>query len=200
VLDALENVHRVDEAFFSGLVEKTKVGIDLLGSSDRLIAGNIDPQRMNALLEFAIRQYRYTVLDVPRSDIAMLDVLESAELIVLVSSQELSALRSAGRLAHTLRARYGASHVKTVLNRFDQRGDIAHRDIERVIGDSVKHLLPSDYQVANEAMARGRPVVLDQGRLSQAFRSLATDLGGIQKKQRAPAQPMGLLGRLSNRR
>jgi pilus assembly protein CpaE len=200
VLDALENVHRVDEAFFSGLVEKTKVGIDLLGSSDRLIAGNIDPQRMNALLEFAIHQYRYTVLDVPRSDIAMLDVLESAELIVLVSSQELSALRSAGRLAHTLRARYGASHVKTVLNRFDQRGDIAHRDIERVIGDSVKHLLPSDYQVANEAMARGRPVVLDQGRLSQAFRSLATDLGGIQKKQRAPAQPMGLLGRLSNRR
>jgi pilus assembly protein CpaE len=200
VLDALENVHRVDEAFFSGLVEKTKVGIDLLGSSDRLIAGNIDPQRMNALLEFAIHQYRYTVLDVPRSDIAMLDVLESAELIVLVSSQELSALRSAGRLAHTLRARYGASHVKTVLNRFDQRGDIAHRDIERVIGDSVKHLLPSDYQVANEAMARGRPVVLDQGRLSQAFRSLATDLGGIQKKQRAPVQPMGLLGRLSNRR
>ena len=198
VLDALENVHRVDETFFGGLIEKTKAGIDLLGSSDRLMAGGVDVQRMHALLDFAVRQYRYTVLDVPRSDVGMLDVLEAVEMIVLVSSQELSALRSAGRLAHTLRARYGASHVRTVLNRFDQRGEIAHRDIERVIGDSVKHLLPSDYQVAVDAMSRGRPVVLDQGRLSQAFRALATDLGGIQK--RSPAQPIGLLGRLSNRR
>lgn len=200
VLDALENVHRVDEAFFGGLVEKTKAGIDLLGSSERLVASSVDPQRMHALLDFAIHQYRYTVLDVPRADVAMLDVLEAAELIVLVSSQELSALRSAGRLAHTLRARYGASHVRTVLNRYDRRSDIAHRDIERVIGDSVKHLLPSDYQVAIEAMSRGRPVVFDHGRLSQAFRSLAADLGGIQKKPRSQPQPMGLLGRLSNRR
>jgi Flp pilus assembly CpaE family ATPase len=85
-----------------------------------------------------------------------------------------------------------------VLNRFDQRGEIAHRDIERVIGDSVKHLLPSDYRVAVDAMSRGRPLVLDHGRLSQAFRALATDLGGIQK--RTIAQPTGFLGRLANRR
>jgi pilus assembly protein CpaE len=198
VIDALENVHRVDETFFGGLVEKTKAGIDVLGSSDRLTAGSVETQRMHALLEFAVRQYRFTVLDVPRSDVAMLDVLEAAELIVVVASHELSALRSAGRLAHTLRARYGASRVKTVLNRFDQRSEISHKDIERVIGDSVKHLLPSDYRVAVDAMSRGRPVVLDQGRLSQAFRALATDLSGIQKRN--PAQPVGLLGRLASRR
>lgn len=200
VLDALENVHRVDETFFGGLVEKTKAGIELLGSSDRLLAGGVDAQRMHALLDFAIRQYRYTVLDVPRADVAMLDVLETVETIVLVSSQELSSLRSAGRLAHTLRARYGASRVKTVLNRFDQRGEIAHRDVERVIGDSVKHLLPSDYRVAIDAMSRGRPLVLDHGRLSQAFRALATDLSGIQQKRTTTAQPTGFLGRLANRR
>jgi pilus assembly protein CpaE len=198
IIDALENVHRVDETFFRGLVEKTKAGVDLLGSSDRLMAGGVDPQRMHALLNFAIRQYRYTVLDVPRSDVAMLDVLEAAEAIILVAGQELSSLRSAGRLAHTLRARYGASRIKAVINRFDQRNDIAHRDIERVIGDSVKHLIPSDYRVAIDALSRGRPVVLDNSRLAQAFRSLATDLGGLAK--RAPEQPVGLLGRLAYRR
>jgi hypothetical protein len=41
-------------------------------------------------------------------------------------------------------------------------------------------------------------VVLDHGRLSQAFRALATDLGGIQK--RPAVQPAGLLSRLSSRR
>jgi pilus assembly protein CpaE len=198
VVDALENVHRVDETFFSGLVEKTKAGVDLLGSSDRLLAAGVETQRVHALLDFAVRQYRFTVLDIPRSDVAILDGLEAVETIVVVTTHELSSLRSAGRLAHTLRTRYGASHVRTVLNRFDQRSEISHKDIERVIGDSVKHLLPSDYRVAVDAMSRGRPVVLDHGRLSQAFRALATDLGGIQK--RPAAQPAGLLSRLSSRR
>ncbi len=36
VVDVLENVHRLDDAFFSGIVEKTKVGAEFLGSSDRV--------------------------------------------------------------------------------------------------------------------------------------------------------------------
>ena len=39
VLDALENVHRVDESFFKGLVEKSKAGLELLGCSDRILRG-----------------------------------------------------------------------------------------------------------------------------------------------------------------
>lgn len=198
VIDALENVHRVDESFFRGLVEKTKAGVDLLGSSDRVPQIAVDPRRLHALLDFAIRQYRFTVLDVPRSDLALLDALETAARIVLVASQELSALRNAGRLAQTLRTRYGGARVKAVVNRFDRRAEIAHADVERVIGDSVKHLIPSDYRVALEALNSGRPVVLDQGRLAESFRRLATDLGGIVKQ---PAeQPSGGFVRLAFRR
>jgi len=36
VVDVLENVHRLDDAFFRGIVEKTKVGAEFLGSSDRV--------------------------------------------------------------------------------------------------------------------------------------------------------------------
>jgi pilus assembly protein CpaE len=198
VIDALENVHRVDESFFSGLVEKTKAGIDLLGSSDRLPQSVVDAQRVHTLVNFAIRKYRFTVLDVPRSDLGMLDVLEAASTIVVVASQELSSLRNAGRLAQTLRTRYGGSRVKAVVNRFDRRAEIAHADIERVIGDSVKHLIPSDYRVAVEALNTGRPVVLEQGRLAQSFRALASDLGGIRKE--TPERPAGVLGRLAFRR
>jgi pilus assembly protein CpaE len=199
VLDALENVHRVDESFFKGLVEKSKAGIDLLGSSDRILPGPIDPRRFHALLEFATRKYRYTVLDVPRSDVAMLDVLEAASTVVLVTNQEVPALRTASRLGQTLRTRYGATRVKTVVNRFDRKAEIGHADIERVTGDTVKHCIPSDYRVAVDALNAGRPVVLDQSRLADAFRVMATDLGGIQKRQPA-AQAGSVLGRLALRR
>jgi hypothetical protein len=77
-----ENVHRFDESFFGSVVEKTKAGIDLLASSDRMIAGGVDPQRIRALIDYAASAYRYTVLDVPRSDVTMLDALEGASTVV----------------------------------------------------------------------------------------------------------------------
>jgi Flp pilus assembly CpaE family ATPase len=127
-----------------------------------------------------------------------LDVLELAARIVVVASQELSALRSAGRLAQTLRTRYGGTRVTAVVNRFDRRAEIAHDDIERVIGDSVKHVIPSDYRRAVDALNSGRPVVLEQSRLAEAFRTLARDLGGVVKQP--PEQPSGVLGRLAFKR
>jgi pilus assembly protein CpaE len=198
VIDAVENVHRVDESFFGSVVEKTKVGIDLLGSSDRMIAGGIDPRRLRTLIEFAATRYRYTVLDVPRSDVTMLDMLEVTSTVVVVTTQELPSLRSAGRLAHMLRTRYGAARVMAVMNRFDRRSEIALADVERVIGDSVKHVIPSDYRMALQALNVGRPVALETGPLADSLRSLAGDLGGI-VKQKPPASS-SVFGRLAFRR
>jgi pilus assembly protein CpaE len=198
VVDALDNVHRIDEAFFRSVVEKTKAGIDLLAASDRLGHGPADPTRVHALIDFAASRYRYVLLDLARSDMSTLDALEVVSTVVVVTSQELPSLRSAGRLAHMLRTRYGSSRVMPVMNRFDRRAEIAHADVERVIGDSVKHLIPSDYRMALEALNVGRPVALEQGPLANAFRSLAGDLGGLVKQQRE--RPSGVLGRLAFRR
>jgi pilus assembly protein CpaE len=175
VVDALENVHRFDESFFGSVVEKTKAGIDLLASSDRMIAGGVDPQRIRAL-----------------------DALEGASTVVVATSQELPSLRSAGRLAHMLRTRYGAARVTAVMNRFDRRSEIGHADVERVIGDSVKHLIPSDYRMALHALNVGRPVALESGALADSFRSLAGDLGGIAKPKRQSSGSM--FGRLAFKR
>ena len=198
VMDAIDNVHRVDESFFSSVVEKTKAGIDLLASSDRMTSGGVDLQRVRTLIDFASTRYRYTVLDVPRSNMAMIDALEIASNLVVVTTQELPSLKNAGRLAHLLRTRYGASRVTTVMNRSDRRSEIPHADVERVIGDAVKHLIPSDYRMALHALNVGRPVALEPGALSDAFRKLAGDLGGLVKQPR-PAST-SVFGRLAFRR
>jgi MinD-like ATPase involved in chromosome partitioning or flagellar assembly len=129
---------------------------------------------------------------------ATLDALEVISSVVVVTTQELASLRGAGRLAHLLRTRYGSSRVMTVINRFDRRSEIAHDDIERVIGDSVKHLIPSDYRRALEALNVGKPVALEQSALSDAFRNLAGDLGGLVKQKRE--RPSSVFGRLVYRR
>jgi pilus assembly protein CpaE len=199
VLDALEHIQKVDESFFAGIVEKAEGGVHLLASPARPRPGAIEPKRVRALLDSAAKMYRTTVLDVPRSDMAVLDSLDSVTSLVVVASQEIASLRNAARMADMLRQRYGPPRVKVVINRFERDAAIAHADVERVVGGEVKHLIPSDYRVAVEALNAGRPIVLDgESRLAAALTGFARELAGIAKER--AAKPAGMLGRLAWRR
>ena len=57
----------------------------------------------SAVVEFALRCYRFVVLDAPRADACCDDTLDLASSIVVVATQELAAIRSAGRTAAALR-------------------------------------------------------------------------------------------------
>ena len=108
VIDALENVHRLDKAFLGGLVGHAKGGLSLLASSDRASSTPVDSTSVRTLIESAARHYRYVVLDVPRSDV-MIDALEPSSRIVIVANQELAAVRAATRLSPTRTTNTSAS-------------------------------------------------------------------------------------------
>ena len=203
VMDALENVQRLDAAFFSGLVVRTQSGLDLLGASGRPVTGNFDTARIRTLLDFAARTNRFTVLDVPRSDTVALDSLDSVSKIVLVVNQELATVRTAARMAASLRQRYGQSRLHLVLTRTDRRAEIGHEDVERTVGVEIAHTFPSDYRLALQAMNKGRPLVLDgQHELSKAFTVFARELAGVRvaAPQAEKARAGGLFGRLTPRK
>jgi pilus assembly protein CpaE len=61
IVDALDNTHRFDEAFFRGLVTPTKVKADLLASSDRALVQHAGNQQFRAVVEFAAQLYRYVI-------------------------------------------------------------------------------------------------------------------------------------------
>lgn len=198
VLDALDNTHRLDGSYFSGLVARSKAGVDVLASPDRPAATQVETSRVQTLVDFAARHYRFTVLDVPRSDGAILDALESVGHIVVLATQELATVRSASRLVPMLRQRYPKAKVSVVLSRSDRLADIGHEDIERAVGDRIKYVFPSDYRTALKALNRGRPLVLEQTPLSEAIRDFARDLGGLEGAPRAePDRSTGLFGRFT---
>jgi pilus assembly protein CpaE len=199
VMDALENVGRLDAAFFKGLVVRTKGGLDLLGAAARPVSRNFEPSRIRTLLDFVSQTYQYTVLDVPRSDSAALDSLELASKIVLVVNQELATVRNASRMAATLKQRYGQGRLSMVLARTDRRAEIGIEDVERTVGLEISHTIPSDYRLALQAMNKGRPVVLDGGNeLASAFKVFARQLANVpEAPKEEKARPGSLFGRLS---
>jgi pilus assembly protein CpaE len=201
VLDALENTHRLDEAYLKGLVVKTKSGLDLLASSDRSAVAAPDAQRVRALLDFVSRHYAHVVLDVPRSDSAAVDALDGASNIVIIANQELATVRGAARMVTTLRQRYGRERVQVVVSRHDAAAAFGQEDIERVTGGAIKHVLPSSYRQAVDALNKGCPLVVENhNKLAGAIVGFARQLGDITPKVRDEApRPVGLLGRLTGR-
>jgi pilus assembly protein CpaE len=201
VVDALENIHRLDEAFFKSLVVPTKAGPDLLASSDRGTPSVSDVRRARLLIDFASRQYRYVVLDVPRSDPALLDALEPATKIILVVNQELATVRSSVRMATVLGQRYGRDKIVPVLTRYDLNGDIGQEDVERVLGP-IRHVFPSEYRLALQALNKGRPLILDNhNKLAASIHKFADELTRVEAKSKTADQSQqGFLSRLRGRR
>jgi pilus assembly protein CpaE len=202
VIDALENVHRLDKAFLGGLVGHARGGLSLLASSDRASATPVDTTSVRLLVESAARHYRYVVLDVPRSDV-MIDALEPASRIVIVANQELATVRAATRLSAALRQRYGKERLAVVVSRYDVMAEIGESDVERVLGTPVAHTFPSNYRIALEALNSGRPVVLDNhNKLAAALTGFARGLvdNGDERTSSPGKRQTGLLGRLTGRR
>jgi pilus assembly protein CpaE len=203
IVDALENTHRLDEAFFRGLVVKTKSGVDLLASSDRVMVSPVDVRRIRTIVDFASRLYRYVVLDLPRSDSAVLDALETVSRIVVVANQELATVRNASRMAAALRQRYGKEKLSVVVSRADRLAEIGHEDVERAVGESVKHSFPSDYRRALQALNKGQPLTLENhNELAGTFVKFARSLAGIERPsgERPPSRVSGRFSLFGNKK
>ena len=200
IADALENIHRLDSAFLKSLCVRTKAGPDLLASPDRNVALLVEPGRVRTLIEAAARHYTFVVLDVCRTDPAVLDALDPVKKIVVIANQELATVRGASKMAATLNQRYGKERVVLAVSRYDPNAGIGQEDIERVVGAKIRHLLPSDYRVAIEALNTGRPLALqNQTRLAGALKELARDLADVPDDVRPPKAGRSIFGRLTGR-
>ncbi len=195
VADALENAHRLDDAFVRGLVVRTPGGLDLLAAPERLPGPGIDLDRLRALLEFSKKHFGFTVVDVPRTDPGVLEALDSATHVVVVVSQELTAVRSATRLVKSLRQRYGKGRVKVILGRSDTDAEIAPEDLEKVLETTVR-AFPNDYRRSLEALNRGRPLVLENhSKLAGEMQRFVKELTGATEAEPAAQESRSLFSK-----
>lgn len=204
VADALENTHRLDEAYFKGLVAHSRNGLDLLAASTRVAAAPTDPDRLRSVVTFATRHYPAVVLDVPRGDLLLLDSLSWASQIFIVVNHELPTVRSAHRLSARLKARYN-DRLGLIINRSDKHAEISTEDIGAAVNLPTRFVFPSDYRGALAAANKGQPLARGaQNALGQSFHAFVRKLSGELEQPDSPTQQgaakTGLLGWLSPRK
>ena len=163
LLDAVDNLHRLDREFLKELVVKHKSGLEILAGSDQFDRpGAADGGAIEELLRLLARQYEYIVVDAgSQINSCTVAALYAADNMYLVANPDVPSVRNAQRLLDRVR-QLGAcgERVRVLLNRAAEPYPIPPKQIEGALGHPIHHTFPSDYKTVSTALNSGVPLAL----------------------------------------
>jgi len=163
LLDALDNLHRLDGEFLKELVVKHKSGLEILAGSDHVDRpGPADSGAIEEVFRLLARQYAHIVVDAgSQLTPCATAVLYAADTIYLVPNPDVPSIRNAQRLLDRI-AQLGAcgERVRVLLNRASEPYPIAPDQIEGALGRPIDHMFRSDYRTVSAALNSGVPLAL----------------------------------------
>lgn len=202
VVDAFENIERLDESFLRGLLTRHASGLWVLPGPLRMERTQLNGEQVRAGLEIIRSHFDNVVLDL-RHDTSpgTFAGLEASDTIVFLTSLEVSALRSgAAGLAGFRLLGLDSHKVKVVVMREDTGEDVTLKHAREALGVPVYWRTPSDYQAVVSAINSGKPVVTaaPRSKFARNVRQLADVLGTSAapgaKGASAPKRAGSLLG------
>ena len=163
LVDALDNMNRLDAEFLRELVAKHKSGLEILAGSDNFDRPNgSDSGAVEEILRHLREEYEYVVIDAgSQINAGIAASLYTADMIGLVANPDVPSIRNAQRLLDRVR-QMGASadRVRLLLNRAAEPFPIPPAQIEAAVGHPIDHMFPSDYKTVSGALNSGVPLAL----------------------------------------
>jgi pilus assembly protein CpaE len=190
LLDALENLHRLDKDFLKELASKHKSGLDILAGSEQFDRPNAqDAGAIEELLRVLTRMYDYIVIDAGNMiNSLVVSALYAADTVFLITNPDVPSIRNAQRLVDRVRQLgAGSERVKILLNRTSENLLIAPKQIETALGYGIHHSFSSDYRTVSTALNSGVPLALtNHSELSSQFSNFTRQLLGQQEEVAEP--------------
>jgi pilus assembly protein CpaE len=198
VMDAMENLHRLDRDFLRELVSKHKSGLDILAGSEQFESSQ-ESGSLEELLRVLGRTYECIVIDAGSmiTSFAM-TTLYTADTVFLVTNPDVPSIRNAQRMVDRIRqVGGGAERVKILLNRVSDQNLIAPKQIETALGYSIFHSFTSDYRAVSTALNSGVPLAMsNSSELAQQLGNLARQVLGFEEEAKEPERRRAFLGLL----
>ena len=163
IIDAIDNLHRLDREFLKELVMTHKSGLEVLAGSDQFDRpGASDAGAIEELFRLLARQYEYILVDAgSQINSCSIAALYTADQMYLVANPDVPSVRNAQRLLDRVR-QLGAcgERVRFLLNRAAEPFPIPPKQIENAVGHPIHHTFPSDYKTVSTALNSGVPLTL----------------------------------------
>src|SRR6476646_4741710 len=198
VLDAIENLHRLDKDFLKELVSHHKSGLDILASSEQFDRPNAqDVGAIEELMRILTRTYDYVVVDAGNTvNSCAIAALYAADTVFLVTNPDVPSIRNAQRLVDRVRQLgAGSERVKILLNRVSENLLIAPKQIETALGYGIHHSFTSDYRAVSTALNSGVPLTLaNNSEIATEFDGFTRQLLGVSAEVKEPEKRKSFFG------
>jgi pilus assembly protein CpaE len=180
ILDALENLERLDESFLRGLVTKHSSGLAILPGPSRMERSHLTAEQVQAGLDVIRAHFDHVVLDLKHDmDPATIAALEASDTILFLTGLNVSALRSgAAALAAFRHLGLGPQKLKVVVMREGTGNDVTTKHAREALGLPIHWRTPSDYPTVVASINTGTPVVTasPRSKVARNLRELAEQL------------------------
>ena len=180
VIDALQNLHRMDGALLEGLMTPFRDGLHLLAGAQQPHNSVPTAAELARLLDLLVSQYNFVVLDCSgRLDTTTQMICDLSNAVLLVAQTDVVSLWSAGRIHTFLQEGAGRDRLRIVLNRYKKIPGFTDEDVEKATNCKVLWKIPNNFQVIGPAIDKGSPVALqDNHEVGRSYQGLAAELAG----------------------
>lgn len=146
------------------LIKHEASGVRILAAPQRPeMAEKVSAEQFTKVLQFLQRMYSYVVVDTsPILTDVILSTIDISDVIILITTQEIPAIKSA-RLFLDLLQTMGIAkeHAVFVMNRYDKRIAITPERVSENLKYEVSVTIPFDEKVVITSVNRGVPFMLD---------------------------------------
>jgi pilus assembly protein CpaE len=180
VLDALQNLHRMDVSLLDAFMTRTQEGLHLLAGPQQLYPYKPKLGELGRLFDLLVNHYRFVIVDVSsRLDPTTKLLSELSNAVLVMTQTDVVSLWSAGRIHSFLEEGTGRDRIRIVLNRYKKLPGFGDEDVQQVTNCRVLWKIPNAFHAIQPSIDHGSPVVLQEGsHIGRSYRGLATALVG----------------------
>ena len=180
LIDALQNLHRMDGSLLEGLMTPYRDGLHLLAGAQQPHNTVPTAAELARLFDLLVSQYNFVVLDCSgRMDATTQMICDLSNAVLLVTQTDVVSLWSAGRIHTFLQEGAGRDRLRIVLNRYKKIPGFTDEDVEKTTNCKVLWKVPNNYQLIGPAIDKGSPVALqDSHEVGRSYQGLAAELAG----------------------
>jgi pilus assembly protein CpaE len=180
IIDALQNLHRMDGSLLDGLMTPYRNGLHLLAGAQQPHNSLPAASELARLFDLLVNHYHFVVLDCSgRMDATTQMICDLSNAVLLVAQTDVVSLWSAGRIHGYLQDGGGRDRLRLVLNRYKKIPGFTDEDVEKATNCKVLWKVPNNFQVIGPAIDKGSPVAAQGNHeIARSYQSLAAELAG----------------------
>jgi pilus assembly protein CpaE len=180
LVDALQNLHRMDGSLLDGLMTPYRNGLHLLAGAQQPHNAVPTSSELARLFDLLVGQYHFVVIDGSgRMDSTMQMICDLSNAVLMVAQTDVVSLWSAGRIQSFLQEGAGRDRLRLVLNRYKKIPGFTDEDVEKATNCKVLWKVPNNFQLIGPAIDKGSPVAAQGNHeLGRSYQGLAAELAG----------------------